>query len=266
MRGNLDRIITVSARLIPTKLVLTMACLSAFGCGITGNNPPNQDDGASALVGRSCTRDSDCGAGTFCNAGYTFGATTCVPLIEHGDCESNEHCQSGRCAGVCIDRNRCQAPSPPSTAGWSCVDDSDCCDTGSHCTGGRCGTSASVGQSCQQDSDCGSGTFCNVGYTFGATTCVPLIDHGYCASNEHCQSGRCAGVCIAQDRCQASPPPSTVGWSCVDNTDCCDADTRCLNTRCFALRSDGSECFEDNQCRSGHCTGHGTWGTCAPSP
>jgi Cys-rich repeat protein len=117
---------------------LSLVCLMVLACGSPAVPQPVAPPTGSSL-GAPCTSDSDCGTGTFCNAGYTWGATKCVPLIDHGSCLSDQHCLSGRCAGVCIDANRCQAAPSQSTLGWSCLDDTDCCDPGSRCTVHYCG-------------------------------------------------------------------------------------------------------------------------------
>ena len=118
-------------------------------------------------------------------------------------------------------------------------------------TEGQIVSAEDLGESCVKDVDCGRGTFCNAGYTFGRTTCVALIKtgRGFSASASHCESGTVAGhVCVDANLCAADAS------ACLNDAHCCNAGRSCLNHRCFVQLTDGSKCWDDSMCRTGRCS------------
>lgn len=84
-----------------------------------------------------------------------------------------------------------------------------------------------------------------------------------CAYDEECMSGYCEGDTQFNNpmpgTCKAFP---TSGQACPD-FDCAEG-LQCQNGTCMALKADGAECFDGEECMSGGCNGAGntTPGTC----
>lgn len=207
-----------------------MLLLFLAGCG--GTQPPSARERTEGPVvvaedlGKPCKADADCGAGTFCNAGYTFGKTTCVALIKVGGgfSAAASHCESGTIAGItCVDRNQCAADTSP------CLDDAHCCNSGRVCLQHRC--------------------------------FVPLADGTKCWDDAQCQAAKCSfGVCGTQNAC--TPPGSLCSW----DLECCagafcDNAAAGSSKRCTALRKPGASCVRAFECASKDCS-NWTSGVC----
>ena len=210
--------------------MISMLLMMLAGCG--GTLPPSSPQKTQGEVvaaedlGKPCTKDAECGPGTFCNAGYTFGKTTCVALIKVGGgfSASANHCESGTVAGhTCVDRNQCAQDSHP------CLDDAHCCNAGRACLQHRCFVPLADGESCWDDAQCQTGK-CSFGECGSTHACAPIGSH--CAWDLEC----CAGTA-------------------------CDNASLNSNHRCAALRPTGASCVRDFECASGSCT-NWTGGVC----
>ena len=96
----------------------------------------------------SCTSNSECNAGQFCNNGNCS-----AKYANNVDCSSNSQCLSGNCQS-----NKCQ---PAGTGPSACNSDSNC-SSGQYCddTSKTCQTRKPAGGSCLRDGYCGSGLGC----------------------------------------------------------------------------------------------------------
>lgn len=165
----------------------------------------------------SCTNDSHCGSGTFCD-GLTG---SCVAKkADHTLCTAAGQCKSGYCNVVCY--------SPGSKGyGASCKVQAEC--TTSQClVSGTCGCNG-------KDSVCSaSGKWCS-----GAGVCANKMSNGSpCSSANHCAGGYCSTVCA----------------SCL-NDGHCGGGQYCGGGSCHNKVGNGTTCGWDSVCQSGHCAG-----------
>ncbi|MEM6732165.1 MAG: hypothetical protein AAF658_11455, partial [Myxococcota bacterium] len=142
----------------------------------------------------SCTADEDCAASDFCNGGECQAAQPCSAQVEctpyglvceDGLCKSPEPCNNGTCSQTNFECNT--AFSPP-----ACFPNS---------------------QTCQQPSDCPSGSFCDI---FSGT-----CQQG-CNNNAEC-AGECGGLspcnCNSQGQC-VNQALGTPGADCLNDSEC----------------------------------------------
>lgn len=175
-----------------------------------------------------CAEDSDCGAGQFCNT--RLGANRCLAdasLTVGQACNKNSECDSGKCQGsgnnrmcVCSRDSDCGAGQFCNTrlGANRCLADSSLslgqsCNKNSECGSGKCqGTGSNRACVCARDSDCGTGQYCNT--RLGSNRC--LTDSSLplgrsCSKNSECSSGKCQGtgknracVCSRDSDCSGS--------------------------------------------------------------
>lgn len=172
------------------------------------------------------------------------------------------------------------------------VDDDRLCALAAHCDDGACLPDAMDGETCDEDSDCGSGN-CENGYCCGAglTCCAADADcPGYpgegtlCTVPEDCQGTRGTVRCdttrfacetmsgVPDDSaCDASVVADTCGFfadqactgevdqprpscatSCTSDDEC-DANAHCDFNTCVPDLPDGEPCDENSDCIAGHC-------------
>lgn len=138
-----------------------------------------------------CNADNDCGAGKWCNAGVDFKQNKCESL--KNDTEScpavggGHACKSGKC-----NLGRCYTPNSVAMGGACYLDDA--CKEGK-CTAidGAKGTCV-----CKEDSDCGTGKWCDAGLDFKTNTCKNKLNDGEICGKvgelgvgHRCKSGDC---------------------------------------------------------------------------
>jgi hypothetical protein len=140
-----------------------------------------------------CRDDGDCGSGSYCDAGVDFTKNQCVALKSDGSAcaliGGDHQCKSTHCGfGHCF--------TPGSVAaGGTCYTDTAC--KGGKCTSidGAKGTCV-----CKDDSDCGTGMWCDAGLDFKKNACRAKLNAGascgdaLSVGNDHkCKSGKCSG-------------------------------------------------------------------------
>jgi hypothetical protein len=163
------------------------------------------------------------------------------------------------------------------------------CGPGLTCTSGYvCAPAGAFGDACKQDTDCGSGLFCNPGNSLcfplpvagdACTTvayacsagnycnpqyvCAPLLAQGATCS-PYARSCGAGLACAADGTCEAPPSVVGSGASCDGVTITCDSASYCdpATSVCTALRAGGAECTGGTQCASGTCA----QGTCTVAP
>ena len=169
--------------------------------------------------GALCVADADCTPSTFCNVGYTFGETRCVPLIAIGGgfAASASHCQSGYSArNICVDPAQCAPDTFP------CLNDAHCCNSGRACLWGSCVARQADGERCSVDAECSVG---------------------------RCSFGKCgfSGTCSSNG--------SHCGW---DNECCegsfCDNASAASTKRCTTMLPFGAPCTRSHECASDSCS------------
>ncbi len=222
--------------------------------------------GATCEVNQTCKLNSDC-ISNICNA------TTHV-------CEPNnqsvDYCSDGSKDHGETDID-CGGPCAPCSAGYKCLNDSDCV-SGDICSDGTC--LATKGHECSYNSDCLDNLTCS-----GGICLVP--DNGTCSENSDCASNFCNETinkcetpvdhCSDNKKdgdetdvdCGGSCKPCPLGEGCDVNSDCssgyCDKDTYlCAKKETQPPTAkklpDGSSCADDSQCESNFCNPN-TW-TC----
>jgi hypothetical protein len=142
----------------------------------------------------ACKADQDCKGSEYCDKGWaTIGVNQCLTLKPDNEtCDligGSHQCKSGQSK-----LGRCYTPKSVS-AGGTCYND-DACKAGK-CSAidGAKGTCV-----CKEDSDCGSGKWCDAGIDFKLNECRAKLDKGdSCGKagsmgNDHkCKSGQCSG-------------------------------------------------------------------------
>jgi hypothetical protein len=199
--------------------------VGAAGPGGAGQVEPGvggQGGNASIPVGGSGgTPESSAGAG-----GEVSTPSGCV--ADDADCNTNEDCCSGTCAGTCTPLNAtCK------TAGNPCEQNGDCCSK--YCDPDKkCSLASSYcvqpGDACLGDDDCCTGS-CDVANGAPLGMCVELTAtvtgcNGragtVCSDCSDCCSRQCVAfgqtgirICAPSNGCRAT------GELCLEDTDCC---------------------------------------------
>lgn len=169
-------------------------------------------------------------------------------------------CEGTRCIEYTVyDFPRCTVPS---SDGESCFKDEQC--ESSKCEGGRCRgettTCSEAGISCEVDSECCDGTFCdNIGYSF--LICTPKLRNGeFCKDRKECASGLCENNECAPLICAVS------GDSCTAHADCCGGffcdfiGYTFDSGMCRPALQNQSGCNQSRECQSRNCVDY----QCAP--
>jgi hypothetical protein len=162
------------------------------------------------VLGEVCKKNSDCGAGRYCN--NRLGTNRCLAdRTSHvGDsCIKNRECKSGKCQGsgskracVCkknsdcgsgkycnnrLGKNRCLAKASLQLG--------ETCKKNKECTSGKCqGSGSKRACVCKKNSDCSSGKYCN--NRAGKNRCLAKSSSALgasCKKNKECKSGKCQG-------------------------------------------------------------------------
>lgn len=266
-------------------LLLVPVLFVSMSCG--GTVPVPVDAGLG--VGVRCTADAECASGV-CLASEGVCTQTCA---SDADCAV----ASGLAALVC-GRAACASPEgcmqcvpPCGSPNYTCVaevstdcslaDDTYCLDCGcavatDHCVRNvGCFPPAPVGDACNLDRDCASGscsTFADVcrvpvGAPCDATNCDACLGlpdgtthcSRECRTAADCNGDACVGSrALAFYECQ--PPACAAGTCTVDRApravgEACHADEECASGTCFSTpRCSGGECIGEGWC-SAPCTG-----------
>jgi hypothetical protein len=250
-----------------------------MAAGATGapSCSPYLCSGTSAACTTSCTDDTGCANGYYCQGG------TCQLAIANGQtCTRDRLCSSGHCAdGYCCDQvcnGACDACNLPNKLG-ACTPLADGSAGSPSCTPYLCnGIDQICPTACSGDADCVTGTFCNAG------ACTATLANGAsCLRTRQCTSGNCVdGYCCdtacggSCDECASNPGTCTImpagsagvpacapflcggtsascATTCSSNSDCA-ASSYCQNGVCFGLKANSSTCAADSECFSGFCT------------
>lgn len=241
---------------------------------------PYTCNGTSADCPSSCTADSQCVSGSFCDGGI------CISVLGQGSvCERNAQCASGACSdGFCCDRScdgACDvcARSLGASADGTCTNLPNTTACGPFlCTG----SSGACPSTCASDAACIDSAYCDA-----SRSCTPkLANGGECIAGKDCQSGLCVdghccnsactgscercdiygalGTCVtAASGNPGSPSCSPYlcnGASVSCPTSCtsdaqCASDAYCKSGSCVTKAANGAACTAAKECRSGVCTG-----------
>ncbi len=204
------------------------------------------DNNGLGLCLASCSTNSDCRSGHYCQPGPGAGANTCVPGgsgngAVGSSCSTYSQCAGGLDGSCALESN-----------GWKggycivwCDSDADC-PSGSSCDDGRFCT-----DNCQSDADCRSGYLCFDGDQGGTKTCLPAgVGNGSvgdaCAGAWEC-GGREWGGCVMNQ------PGGYCSVFCGSGQAACPSGSECIEG---SAAGGGSLCWEsctvDADCRSGY--------------
>ncbi len=232
--------------------------------------------GNSASCPTSCSKDTDCIGGDYCNG------SACVSKTSTGvACSAPNQCSSGFCAdGYCCNTACSGACDTCKVSGkeGTCTHLSAGSAGSPSCIPYLCsGNSASCPTSCGKDTDCIGGDFCS------GTSCVAKEQDGLsCSTSDQCKSGFCVdGVCChaacsdgpcetcssngsgCEPRPQGSAEPSCGGYLCDGSSascpTACSSDSNCAagyycdGSGCVQKKSKGVTCSAADQCASGFC-------------
>jgi hypothetical protein len=263
------------------------ACLDAYKkltCAELDNPSPaacEQAFGGKGAPGDACTTGSECGPGSFCEAGAACpgkcaakkGAGLACTRSE--GCEPGLHCDgSGKCAARVADGAACGAKLE-CEVGSLCLGDSKAKaqDKGT-CTPSPQAFSAGIGAACDLDAGpfCAAGTVCQLGEisATGATfTCAAPVTTGKacrlavpdaCPADEYCPTDATAkppvfdGVCTKRPAAGQPCGASVTGGVCAPYAVCRrDTATPGGAGTCVDKQSVGGTCQESNECYSGLC-------------
>jgi hypothetical protein len=263
---------------------------TVISSGSTGSNPscaPYLCNGSTASCPSSCSIDTQCTSGNFCNG------SACVTKLEKGSsCVRGLQCQSGNCInGFCCDSacsNACDVcsfalgassdgtcsvapdnstPSPACGAylcngvstgcPTSCSTDADCTNPG-YCSGGVCLSGKTQGSTCSANRQCASGNcvdgFCCNSACAGScdvcSTSLGATANGTCTILASTSTG--PGNVCSPYRCNGSPS-NACGVTCSSDARCatgfyCDAANACQ-----PQKSVGASCSRSTECAAGNC-------------
>ena len=169
----------------------------------------------------SCTSDSQCDAGFWCNG-------TCTPKLPDGSfCNGDSACSSSHCNNnICCSGGDCCnfAQDCPATYASAAI-----CDTRQTCQGTKrnavCTTKVCASRTGDQDD----------------SACISTLVANECGSYP---AVRCSG--------QPDQGEPACASSCNSNSEC-DLDAFCQNNRCVPKLINGSPCGAKSQCESDHC-------------
>ncbi len=191
-----------------------------------------------AQAGEQCWDADDCADGT-CASGP--GGQFCVPLTALGDvCGESQQCASGYC-----DPNvgECSSQVPPGSACQPGLPTEQCAD--GYCDGINCIAFAELGDPCPPGE-------CNwvAGHSCLGDTCVeyPYPEGTPCGSGFDCESGSCAGVCLAP--AVAGDPCQLASGQCGDAM-FCDGAAGAADGTCQPRLGQGAPCTSHSQCWGG---------------
>lgn len=225
-----------------------------------------------------CEKDADCGGGYCIQVGTGL---RCVQQCDQGNC-----CPNGNfCTVVANDRSYC-LPETMVCPPLSCQTDKDCSSI-EECVSNVCRQKlpklrTTTCQPCTQNSDCGSGGYCETPDGRGGRCLQPcegtgeLCPLGFackevltglkqcvrrdntctapCNKDEHCLGGlKCKdGTCIREGGGTAGEPCSNA-MPCKDGLQCTPSSSgaRCYQTCGFQAGSAGAPCRPNNQCDAG---------------
>lgn len=239
----------------PSCVALGAACSASNPCcgtarctsGRCQDCAPNRTD---------CTTDSQCCSG-YCRAGF------CDTRPTAGSCLTIDTSQSISCRTVsdcCADSDRCIYTRGSERCcraiGNTCRSTLDCCGA-TRCVSGRC-QARSLGESCENHSDCTSGMCAND--RCSATACVPEGTDCWGAGRGCCPGYMCFGGLCRIDTVSGRLCKN-VGASCTHSEECCFPGNCSASGRCedsISCGIGGERCTASSQCCSGSCSG----GTC----
>ncbi len=241
------------------------ACSTAAGApsngtcaSVTGAGNPSCGaylcDGMSATCPATCDNDTDCSAGSFCNA-----SSQCITELANGQaCAAGSECQSGNCTdAVCCDSactgscNACStaagAPSNGTCASVTGAGNPSCgayvCD----------GMSALCPATCDNDTDCSAGNYCNA-----SSQCVTELANGQaCTATNQCQSGNCTDAVCCDSACAGECNACSTAAGAPSNGTCANV-TGGGNPSCGTYVCDGTSatcpgtCMSDASCSAGN--------------
>ena len=219
----------------------------------------------------SCSTDTDCVAGSFCN-----GERQCVGDLPNGEsCTHGGQCTSGFCPdGVCCNSAcdaTCQACNVSGSVGTCTVEpDLSTCGGGNVCCSGSC-------QTCCSSAQCATPTMplCRSGSCVACTANPADCPSGTCcASDGSCQVGTTNAACGTSGTCAVCTAPQTCGGGgtarecgcgavggpcCASGAACLNGGT-CCNGQCVDTATDarncgacGNGCVVNGTCAAGAC-------------
>ena len=236
-------------------------------------NPSQTPPNALLTIRRSCSSNTDCDDGNFCNGAETCSAGICVAGVSPCDVaqcdETNNICVQCLTNADCSDGVFCNGEE-------TCVSGVCTAGAGDPCSGvtpvAQCDETNDICVQCLTNADCSDGVFCN-----GEETCAS----GVCTAGagDPC-SGPSPEVCNeATDSCNVVE--CTTDAHCVDDGLFCTGVPTCISNRCTSQGPCGGaqpkcdetkdicvQCLTSADCNDGlYCTGSETCtaGSCQSS-
>jgi hypothetical protein len=216
-----------SARTCRSAVCYQNLCGIPNGQTCSSGDPCRSETCVAGHCASSCSEDSQCGQGAFCDA----AVLRCVRAFpESGSCARGAQCLGG----VCGTDNKCGA-----LDGTGCTANAAC--RGGLCGEGGCGTGLPLGTTCSSSSTCLSGV-CAADGKCGALT------GRSCSNPGNCRFGICDGT------------TGTCRDQCAGDADCAAAQF-CSSGACVPdavngdapMSSTGKACDRGEQCLSGVC-------------
>ncbi|MBT9556232.1 MAG: hypothetical protein IV100_09395 [Myxococcales bacterium] len=204
-----------------------------------------------------CAAHSDCDLDQYCDP-VAYECKPKVPL--ETACLIDAVCSSGQCyLGVCAQCNEHDDCPPTSYCTLAAGGKATCkpdkqngavCFNPSECISGAC-TGVVCGE-CDEDSDCGSGRYCNA-----VNVCLNKVAFGgACTSPTACQTGACYagqcsncdahGDCAATEFCTLSLTAASVCKAKKANGEACATKVECLGAACTVFQC--GECTTHSHC------------------
>jgi len=238
------------------------------GGTVEGGVPPN----CTATVGKSCTKDADCGNGACLAVSKTVGICTCkctpddskTPLIDEDNCPGKP---ANVCGEVKLDggktANYCLKKCTPKLNANDCAT-GVACNPMSDYYGGVFGFAVCLLTGCASDADC----YLSTGPACDTTKST-------CAAGEQClasSSGSTKGLCYKNGKCDkvsglckgwTGKAGVKVGATCKGDIDC-GPNQDCMREadeiKDYGMKKTGAACTQDSDCCSYDCTTAGTCG------
>lgn len=276
----------------------TCATLALGAAGVPACTP-FVCDGANVSCPATCATDAQCISSDYCNAAHQ-----CVPKVGAGtSCGGDHECTTSHCAdNVCCD-SACSGSCDACSVAAGATADGTCTNIAGAgtptCAPYLClGTSGTCPGTCQNDSQCATGNYCDA-----ANHCVAKGGQGAgCSANNQCLNSLCAdnfccdkscgGACDACSTARGSSANGTCAVvalgnaglpvcapyvcdgtaatcpaTCATDAQCAAADYCDATHHCVLKKTGGSSCGAGNECQStscadGFCCDKGCGGSC----